>query len=49
MLPNYKDHSVNSIQENNSCLQLESYKTHKYKLQICWLLKQVGHKFTIGI
>jgi hypothetical protein len=27
----------------------EPYKTHKYKMQSCWLLKRVVHIFTTGL
>jgi hypothetical protein len=29
--------------KNNLCLQWETYKSHKYKMQSHWLLKQVAH------
>jgi hypothetical protein len=33
---------------NNRCLSWESYETHKHKMRICWLLRQVVRLVTTG-
>jgi hypothetical protein len=44
----YKNRLFNAFEENNSCLQWESYEIHKYKMKSYLLLKQVGHKYHLA-